>query len=82
MCRLLGACSVPLLDKRSDRGVGLPQGLFIRQKHDAEMLSSGLLAEAGSVDDHDMFLADEFLDENLVALWNVDSRIRIERAAR
>src|SRR5258708_6880138 len=46
------------------------------------MLRAGLLAEAGAVDDHDVFLADEFFDEDFVALRNVDAREGVERAPR
>src|SRR5258708_224724 len=74
--------SIAFADELGDSGVGAGQRLFVRQKHDAEVLRAGLLAEAGAVDDHDVFLADEFLDENFIALWDVDAREGVERAAR
>src|SRR5437762_3578438 len=46
------------------------------------MLGPRFLPEARSVDDHDMFLADEFLHEDFVALGNIDARIGIECPAR
>ena len=46
------------------------------------MLRTGLLPEAGAVHDHDVFLANQFLDENFVALRNVDTWESIKRAAR
>ncbi len=45
------------------------------------MLRAWLLAEAGAVDDHDMLLSDKLLDEDFVALRNVDPRKGVERAA-
>ena len=46
------------------------------------MLRAWFLAEAGAVHDHDMFLADQFFHEDLIALGNVDARIGVERSAR
>src|SRR5258708_38270953 len=74
--------SIAFADELGDSGVGGGQRLFVRQTHDAEVLRAGLLAEAGAVEDHDVFLADEFLDENYIALWDVDAREGVERAAR
>jgi len=46
------------------------------------VLGARLLAEAGAVHDHDMFLPDEFLHEDFVALRDVDARVGVERATR
>jgi hypothetical protein len=73
--------SVALADEIRNSGVGAGQRFFIGQEHDAEMLRAGLLAEAGSVDYHDVLLADEFFDEDFVALGDVDAREGVERAA-
>jgi hypothetical protein len=73
--------SVAFMDKLRNPGISLSQRFLIRQKHDAEVLRSRLLAEAGAVDDHDVLLADEFFDEDFVALRNVDARESIECAA-
>jgi hypothetical protein len=49
---------VALMNELRDPGVSSSQRLFIRQEHDAEVLGAGLLAEAGTVDYHDVLLAD------------------------
>ena len=46
------------------------------------MLRAGFLPEAGTVDHHDVFLANQLLDENFITFGNVDSGIRIECSAR
>src|SRR5579864_9412898 len=46
------------------------------------MFGPGLLAKAGTVNDHHMLLANEFFHERLIALWNFDARVRVERSAR
>ena len=70
------------LNEFPDRGVGFGQRFLVRQKYDAEVLRAWFLAEAGAVHDHDMFLADQFFHEDLIALGNVDARIGVERSAR
>src|ERR1017187_441141 len=74
--------SVPLPNELCNSRVGLGQRLLVRQEYDAEVLRARLLAEAGAVHDHDMFSADEFLHEYLVALRDVDARVGVECAAR
>ena len=61
--------------------IGAGQCFFVRQEHDAEMLGAGALTEAGAVYYHDVFLADQFGDEDVVPLGDVDRRIRVERSA-
>ena len=46
------------------------------------MLCAWLLSEAGAVDDHDVFLADEFLYEDFIALRDIDSGVSIKSSAR
>src|ERR1700692_4442070 len=46
------------------------------------MLRAGPLSETGAVDDHDVLLANEFFDEDFVALRDVDAREGVERAVR
>ena len=73
--------SVTLTNEISDPRVGFRQSLLVRQKYDAEVLGARFLAEPGAVHDHDVLPADEFLDENLIALRNVDSGVSVERAS-
>src|ERR1700757_5533300 len=73
---------VPLANELRDSRIRFRQGLLIGQEHDSEVLCAGLLAEAGAVDDHHMLLADEFLDEDFIALGDVDARVRVESATR
>src|SRR3982074_131188 len=65
--------SIPLADEVGDSSVGAAQSFFIRQEYDAEGPRPGLLAEAGAVDDHDMFLADKFFHEDFIAFGNIDA---------
>src|SRR5580700_4249813 len=74
--------SISFLNEVGDGGVGVAQRLLIRQKDDAEMPRAGFLSEAGAVDDHDVFLADEFFDENFIILLYVDARKGVEGATR
>ena len=71
-----------LANEVCDSGVSPAQGLLIWKKYDAEVLGPRLLPEAGAVDYHHVFLADEFLDEYLIAVGDVDSRVCIERSSR
>src|ERR1700734_730923 len=78
---------VALLNELGNRSVSLCQRFFIRQKYDAEVLRAGFLSEAGAVHHHHMFLANEFLDEDFVALgdiafWKTYAREGVESAAR
>src|ERR1019366_3149052 len=52
------------------------------QEDDAEMFRSGTLAEAGAVHDRHVLLANEFGDKDVVALRDVDARVRIKSTAR
>src|SRR5579864_292984 len=82
MCRDFPGSVVPLANEVCDSRVGRAQRLLIGKKYDTEMLRTGLLPEAGAVDYHHVLLADEFLDEDLVALRDVDSRVGVESSAR
>ena len=53
----VGSGSVPLKNEIGNPSISLSQSFLIRQKHNAEVLRAGLLAEAGAMDDHDVFLA-------------------------
>src|ERR1700685_4718830 len=46
------------------------------------MLRAGFLSEAAAVDDHDVFLADQFFHEDFVAFGDVDAGEGVEGAAR
>src|SRR5208337_2732155 len=74
--------SVSFPNELPNRSVSLTQSLLIRQEHNAEMLRPRLLTKSGSVHNHDMLLPNEFLDEDFVALRNLDARESIERSAR
>ena len=58
-------------NKLSDRLIRLGERRFIRQKDDAEVPAAGFLAETGTVNDEDMFLAAEFFHKNIVAFINL-----------
>src|SRR5437660_9541062 len=66
------------LHEVGDRGVGRGQGLFIRQKYDAEMLGAFLLPEAGTVNHQHMLLHQQFFNKDSVVFRNVDPRECIE----
>src|SRR3979411_123625 len=66
-------CWVAFADEICDSSVGAGQSFLVRQEDDAKMLRAGLLSEAGAVDDHHVFLADEFFDEGFIALRNIDA---------
>src|ERR1700722_14009791 len=73
---------MPLANKIRDPRIRAGEYFFIRQKDNAEVLRTSLLTEAGAMHDHDVLLANQFLDEDFVALRNVNAREGIERAAR
>src|SRR5882672_8096526 len=73
---------VSFAQEGANRRVGRSQRFFIRQEHDAEMLRSGTLAEAGAVHHHYMLLADQFGDKDVVPFRNIERGIRVERATR
>src|ERR1700694_954402 len=64
-----------------DSGVGFRQSSFLWQEHDTEVLRARFLAEAGTVHDHHMFLADKFLHKDFVGLRDIDARESVESAA-
>src|SRR5580698_3110689 len=74
--------SIAFADELRNSRVGLCQRRFIWKEHDAEMLRAWFLAEAGTVHDHDMFLADEFFNEDLVAFGDIDFGVSVKSAAR
>src|SRR5208337_207868 len=74
--------SVSFPNELPNRSVSLTQSLLIRQEHNAEMLRPRLLTKSGSVHNHDMLLPNEFLDEDFVALRNLDTRESIKRPTR
>src|SRR5882724_12013227 len=73
---------ISFLNKFRDRLVSLAEDLFVWQENDADVVGSGLLAEAGTMHDQHMFLHQEFFDEDVIAFGDVQSRKSIERAAR
>lgn len=50
--------AVSFANEICDSGVGFRQSFFIWQEHDTEVLRARFLAEAGTVHNHHMFLAD------------------------
>jgi hypothetical protein len=72
---------VSFADEICDSGVGFRQSFFIWQEHDTEVLRARFLAEAGTVHNHHMFLADKFLHKDFVALRDIDARESVESAA-
>src|SRR6266851_5208421 len=74
--------AVSFANEICDSGVGFCHSFFLWQEHDAEVLRARFLAEAGTVHNHHMFLADKFLHKDFVALGNIDSRESIECPAR
>ena len=70
-----------LANEVCDPRVSPGQYLFIWKKHDSEVLGAGLLPEARAVDYHDVLLANEFFDEDLVALGDIDPRVCVECSA-
>src|SRR6266849_6178339 len=82
VARALLPLPISFAQEIANRRVGAGQRFFIRQEDDTEVLRSGTLAEAGAVDHHHMLLTDEFGDEDVVTLRDVEGGIRVERAAR
>src|SRR5580692_1491191 len=83
----ISTISVSLPNELANRSVSLTQRLLIGQEHDAKMLRSRLLTEAGTVHDHDVLLTNEFLDEAFIVLGNpavrnINPRESVERSAR
>ena len=72
---------ISFLNEIRNSGVGARERLFVRQEDDAEVLRAGLLAEAGAVNYHDVFLADEFFDEDFVALGDIDFGVGVKSPA-
>src|ERR1700690_3190521 len=70
---------VSLRNKLANRLIGLCERRLIRQEHDAEVASPGLLAEAGTVDHEHMLVATQLLDEDVVAFGDVDAGESVER---
>src|ERR1700730_8905050 len=73
--------AVSFANEICDSGVGFRQSLFLWQEHDTEVMRARFLAEAGTVHNHHMFMADKFLHKDFVALRDIDARESVERAA-
>src|SRR6266446_214637 len=73
--------AVSFANEICDSGIGFRQSFFIWQEHDTEVLRASSLAEAGTVHNHHMFLADKFLHKYFVALRDIDARESVESAA-
>src|SRR4051794_40849321 len=82
---ITGGGSVSLIALAYEIGYALVcvcQRFLVRQKDNAEVLCSGLLAEARAVHHHDMFLKNKFLHEHGVVLGNVQPGISVESSTR
>src|SRR5450432_2894733 len=72
---------ISLRDELANRLISPCQSRLIRQEHDAEVASTGLLSEAGTVDHEHVLVATQFLDEDVVAFRDVDAGKSVESAA-
>jgi hypothetical protein len=60
--------------KLANGGVSLTQSPFIRQEHNPKMLRPRLLPKSRPMHHHHMLLPNEFLDEDFIALGNINPR--------
>src|SRR5579859_7898733 len=73
--------SIPLANELPDLRVRFRQRLLVGKENDAEMLRARLLPESGSVHNHNVLLADQFLHKGFIALGNVNPGKGVECSA-
>src|ERR1700728_2741848 len=73
---------VALRNELANRSISLSQSRLLGQEHNSNMPRVRFLPESRTMHHHHVLLPNQFLDEDFIALRNVDAREGVERATR